>query len=357
MATMYGKSKRFRLNEVFKTAKGDIKFLRYIETEENQPKVEFINLTTNTVEIDYYGIVYYKVIKFHKKLGIPAPESVKYEYTVDFKRDLKFGVELELIVPSTVNIREKLSDAGVKISHPDRTHDVVSGWKLVYDGSIRAPRGFIGYELVSPPSTNFDDLKIVCNILKENGVKTNTSCGLHVHHDIHELKRQQIIRIYDFYNKYEKLIDAMHNKSRECNLYCKSIKSIIDKVRDCETKDELLVRVAGKGNTNYYNNVRYYKINLRSFLYYGTIEFRQAAGTIDFNEITSWIIFTHKIIERALQIGCNIEEMNEEELAEYEYKPITQLENMMKELGIYWLTETYKNLQKRIEKRSRRRVA
>ena len=39
MAVMYGKTKRFKLNEEFQTSKGPIKFLRYIETEENQPKV------------------------------------------------------------------------------------------------------------------------------------------------------------------------------------------------------------------------------------------------------------------------------------------------------------------------------
>jgi len=354
MATMYGKTKRFMLNEIFHTTKGDIKFLRYIETEENQPKVEFLNLSTNTIETDYYGIVYYKVIKQHKKLGIPVPESVKYEYKIEFERDLKFGVELELLVPRDINLENRLINAGIIITNPASTHDVVEGWKLVFDGSISAGSGYKGYELVSPPSSNFDDLKIVCKVLKESGVKTNTSCGFHVHHEIKELKRRQIMRIYNFYYKYERLINLMHNKSRDDNRYCKSLDYIINSVRGCQTKEEMLNKIAGKGETRYYSNCRYYKINLRSYIFYGTIEFRQAAGTIDYNEITDWITFTHKIIERSLQIENDVQEIDREQKDEYISNPASQYENMMNELGIYWLTDTSKNLLKRVEKRLRR---
>lgn len=350
---MFGKTKRYELNKIYHTAKGMVKFLKYIETEENDPKVQYINLTTNEIITDYYGTMYYKIIKHHKKVGLPIPEAVKYEYYVDLKRDLKFGVEMELISP-IYNLERELVNAGIPVCTPDTTHQVVSGWKLVRDGSINAPRGYYGYELVSPPSYSFSQLETVCKVLKENGVKTNKSCGLHVHHDINELKRLQIKRIYEFYSKYEKLIDFMHAESRDSNPYCKSIKYIIDKVRDAETKEQLLVNVAGKGSSRYYDNSRYYKINLRSYLYYGTIEFRHAGGTVDFNEIKSWVLFTHKIIERALQINNDIQPMNEENKEKYIENPVSQFENMMKEIDIYWLTDAYKNLLKRAEKRARR---
>ena len=354
---MLGKSKRFKLNEIFHTAKGDIKFLRYIETPV-EPLVEFINLKTGKVETDVYGIVYYKIIKYHKKLGIPTPKSIKFEYKIDFKRDLKFGVELELVVPRGINLEQKLRDAGVLVSNPNSTHEVVRGWKLVHDGSIRAPHNYRGYELVSPPSTDFKDLEIVCKVLKENKVKTNTSCGLHVHHDIHELKRQQIIRIYEFYNKYERLINCMHDKSRDYNKYCKPIRNIIDDVRSCNTKTELLTEIAGKDITRYYySNCRYYKINLRSYLYYGTIEFRHAGASIKFDEIKDWIIFTHKIVERSLQIGNDVLPMDEDTLEKFKQNPINGFDIMMEELGIFELTTTSKNLRKRAKKGHERRIS
>ena len=355
MAVMYGKTKRFKLNEEFQTSKGPIKFLRYIETEENQPKVEYIYINTGETEIDYYGIVYYKVIKYHKKLGIPQPESVKYKYNVETGRPLKFGVELELVVPSQRLLRDKLVENGINVKIPNDAHTVCeNAWKIVYDGSIRAPRGFNGCELVSPPSTDFKELEIVCNVLKEIGAKTNTSCGLHVHHEIKELKRQQIMRIYEFYNKYELLIDLIHSKHRTNNKYCKSLRYIIDTVRECETKEDLLVKIAGKMQRSYYASCRYYKLNLRSFLNYGTLEFRQSDASIKFEDIAHWIMFTHKIVERGTRINDDVQEFSSQDKLEYKCDPTTKYEEMMKDLGVYWLTDEYKSYQKKTTKNKAR---
>ena len=355
MAVMYGKTKRFRLNEEFQTSKGPIKFLRYIETEENQPKVEYIYTNTGVTEIDYYGIVYYKVIKYHKKLGIPQPESVKYKYKVETNRDLKFGVELELVVPSQLKLLTELRKNGISVETPSAVHSVIEGaWKIVYDGSIRAPRGFEGCELVSPPSTNFKELEIVCKVLSDIGAKVNSSCGLHVHHEIKDLKRQQIMRIYEFYNKYEKLIDLFHSKYRENNKYCKTLSYIIDKLRACDTKEKLLVDIAGKNQRSYYASCRYYKLNLRSYLNYGTLEFRQSDASIKFEDISNWIMFTHKIVERGTRVGCDVELFDETQLREFKNDPTSKFEDMMKDLGIYWLTDEYKTYEKKANKNKAR---
>lgn len=352
---MFGKTKRYELNKLYHTAKGRVIFLKYIETEEDDPKVEYHNIDTNEIIIDYYGTMYYKIVKQHKKLGIEIPQAVKYVYNVDSDRQLKFGIEMELVSPVSKYVLEReLARKGIRISSPNSTHQVVSGWKIVHDGSIRCGNSESGFELVSPPSFDFTELEIVCNVLKELKIKTNQSCGLHVHHDISNLKRRQIIRIYDFYCKYENLINLMHKENRDSNSYCKSISRIIEDVRNSNTKEELLVKIAGKGNNAYYNNCRYYKINLRSFLYYGTIEFRHAGGSTSFDEIKDWILFTHKIIDRALEIENDIKPMEEMQALDYILQPASQYENMMKELKVYKLTDTYKRLYKRIEKRSRR---
>ena len=347
MAVMYGKKKRLNLNEKFQTPQGEIIFNKYIETKEDQPLVEYYNFKTGETKTDYYGVIYYKVIHFHKRKGIEVPETYNYTYPVEFKRDLKFGVEIEITIPDNINLQRELENAGIKAVYPNSTHETVTNaWKMVHDGSIRAGRGYRGIEIVSPPSTNFDELEIVCKVLKNIKAKTNDSCGLHVHHDIHELKRQQILRIYNFYNKYEKLIDLMHSESRRDNRYAKPVSYIIDKVNGCQTKTELLKNIAGQGVTRYYDDCRYYKLNLRSFLYYGTIEFRQSASTINFDEIASWITFTHKITDRAVEIKNDIKPMK---TIEYNQNPSKGFEEMMEELNIYWLTNTSQNLQKRIK--------
>ena len=224
-----------------------------------------------------------------------------------FNRDLKFGVEIEVTVRSESELVRKLEENGINVVDVNHTHDIVeNGWKIVYDGSVEGHYGYRGIEIVSPPSSNIDELEIVCRVLKEVEAKVNSSCGLHIHHDINDLKRKQIMRIYNFYNKYENAINLMFSKRRIQNRYCRPVSRIIDKVNNCDTKHELLRDIAGRGRGGYYNNCRYYTVNLRSYLYYGTIEFRQHNGTIDISEITSWIAFTHKIVERGLQIGNDI---------------------------------------------------
>ena len=224
-----------------------------------------------------------------------------------FNRDLKFGVEIEVTIRSESELVRKLEENGINVVDVNHTHDIVeNGWKIVYDGSVEGHYGYRGIEIVSPPSSNIDELEIVCRVLKEVEAKVNSSCGLHIHHDINDLKRKQIMRIYNFYNKYENAINLMFSKRRIQNRYCRPVSRIIDKVNNCDTKHELLRDIAGRGRGGYYNNCRYYTVNLRSYLYYGTIEFRQHNGTIDISEITSWIAFTHKIVERGLQIGNDI---------------------------------------------------
>ncbi len=224
-----------------------------------------------------------------------------------FTRQLKFGVEMEIILEGMKisKLRNNLRERGIKISEPNSTHEVCKGWKIVSDGSIGSTTGE-GYEIVSPPSSNLDELKIVCEELDKIGARVNRTCGLHVHHDIKELKRKQILRIYNFYNKYNNIIRHFLKNSRIENGYCKDISEIIERVNSCESKEDLLSKIAGKGTRNYYYHCRYYCLNLRSYLFYGTIEFRQHHGSIDFDEISSWILFTHKIIERALEVDNDI---------------------------------------------------
>lgn len=258
--------------------------------------------------------------------------------TLMMKRSLKFGLELEICVPSIAKLRNELIEAGIPVVTPNSTHEVVNGWKLVRDSSIRTTK--MGVELVSPPSTDFEQLKIVCEVLKKVGASVNKSCGLHVHHDIKELKRQQIIRIYNFYNKYQGLINRGLKEARLNNPYCRQLGNIIDRVNECETKSELLDNIAGRNVSGYYASCRYYVLNLRSFLHYGTIEFRQHHGSIKFEEISNWILFTHKIIDRATEIGNDVQPLkcSIENIGAY-------FKEMIAELGIEG-TELAKNLKK-----------
>ncbi len=340
---------RFEIGTEHIMAKGALKVKKYFVENDvlymvytlNDDTTEYTNKYVNVISIIY---------KYQKRTGMTQATSVEEFAELVLVRPLKFGIELELISPiSSARLASKLEANGIKVVEPNSTHEVVNGWKLVYDGSIRTPHGYTGFELVSPPSTDFKDLEIVCKVLNENGVKANDSCGLHVHHDINELKRQQIMRVYEFYNKYEDLINNFFPASRVGNRYCQPVSSIINRVRNCDTKEQLLTRVAGKGSRSYYDSCRYYCLNLRSYLYYGTIEFRQGAGTTDFDTISNWILFTHRIVERALQVGNNVQAPTQEQLNSWNTKS-NMLNDMSQELNIT-RTKLENNLRQRLKNR------
>lgn len=338
-------AQRFEIGSQHLMAKGTLKVKNYFEENGilymvytlNEDPTEHTNKYVNVISIIY---------KWQKKNGITNARNLSQFVELTLKRSLKFGVEMELLVPDNISLIEKLEEAGVKVTIPNSTHEVVNGWKIVRDASIRATRGYEGVELVAPPSTNFDDLAKVCKVLKEIKAKVNSSCGLHVHHDISDLKRRQIMRVYNFYNKYSKVINSMMPKHRITNRYCRPVASIINRVNNCETKEDLLVKIAGKGSRMYYNSCRYYVLNLRSFLYYGTIEFRQGFASIDFDIISNWILFTHKIIERALEIEndvvYNIDELSMQE----------SFDEMIKEIKVE-RTKLEENLKNRLKKYGR----
>lgn len=345
-------ARRFEIGTEHIMAKGTLKVKKYFEENEilymiytlNNEQTEYTNKYVNIISIIY---------KHQKRHGMTEARTIQEFVKLELVRPLKFGIELELISPiSSARLTAKLEQNGIKVITPNSTHEVVNGWKLVYDGSINTSSGYTGIELVSPISYDLKDLEIVCKLLNEVGIKVNSSCGLHVHHDINELKRQQIMRVYEFYNKYEKLINSFLPSSRVGNRFCKPVSSIINRVRNCDTKQQLLKNIAGKESRSYYDNCRYYCLNLRSFLYYGTIEFRQGASTTSFEDISNWILFTHRIIERSLQIGNNIQAPTQEQLSLWNRKT-NILKDMSKELNIS-RTKLEKNLKDRLK---RRRVA
>lgn len=301
-----------------------------------------LNLLREIITIFIFDQSLLKKVRGTKKKREILESLVEGVKNITLNRNLKFGIELELNCPRNVDLKEMLSNAGIKVSNPRSTHSVCTGWKMVRDGSLDDEYGMDAFELVSPPLTNFDELERVCEVLNANGVKFNESCGLHVHHDISELKRQQIMRIYNFYNKYQDVIEETMPSHRVRNDYCQRISRIIDRVNECDSKNELLVRIGGKGRDGYYDNCRYYTINLRSFLYYGTIEFRQHYATSNFETIKNWILFTHKIIERGLKIGKNIEyNLVGDNKREH-------LDEMFKELGVE-NTSIHKNFEQKFK--------
>jgi hypothetical protein len=201
----------------------------------------------------------------------------------------RFGVELEIQHSSRYEMAQALRDAGIAAVAEGYNHETRNHWKLVTDASVRG-----GYEVVSPVlegEAGLAALRTVCAVLKAQGAKVNKSCGLHIHHDISDLGVADVSRVVEIYATAQNSIDGILAPSRRTsahNTYCAPFSSYeLDIIRNAATITDISSRLS-----------RYRVLNLCSYPKYGTLEFRQHQGSIDFDKIQSWLIFGQQMIER-----------------------------------------------------------
>lgn len=228
-----------------------------------------------------------------------------------------FGIEMEFVnnTYTTGQIANKITEAGVECYAEYYNHTTRQWWKIVTDASC-------GFELVSPPLSGaeaFEQIKIVCKVLDECGSKVNKKCGLHIHHGANDFTIDTFKNLFNLYVRFESTIDSMMPTSRRDNnnSYCRSMRgicslnptsrkakidSILERIKDCTTVDEL---------RNIYSGNRYHKLNAEAYVKHGTIEFRQHSGTLDAEKIINWVIFTQAMINAAFA-GMNIWAYNPE---------------------------------------------
>lgn len=229
-----------------------------------------------------------------------------------------FGIELEFISKqyTAAAIAKNITElSGVRVESERYNHTVKRHWKIVTDASLSS-RGGYGLELVSPPLKGIEGMEEVEKVVKalnwHSNIEVNRTCGFHVHHDINEFSIEQIKRIFGIYIKSEKAIDKMMPESRRGNNngYCKSLTGGF-------TQAEMISLVKIAENMSQMRdlfNTRYLKLNLQSYVKYGTIEFRQHSGTVEFDKIQNWILFTQRIVTVASQYKVKFE---------FEEKPVT----------------------------------
>ncbi len=201
----------------------------------------------------------------------------------------RFGVEIECIVPdnvSRVSLRDMFAQRNI-------------AWTIKGDCSIRAERGTWGAEIVSPPTTNTNDVRIVCDILRACGVRVNASCGLHVHHDASDFENNidALRTLCHTWANTQNIIDGFVSSSRRRDAratYCGTYTH--DDARACDDVDSI---------RRVYVMSRYKTLNIAAYASHGTIEIRQHAGTIDADKIITWIGFGRAMIDYAMTHATN----------------------------------------------------
>ena len=211
--------------------------------------------------------------------------------TQKFNPERTFGVEIEFTSTPRERVARLMQEKGLKAEVEGYNHFTKAHWKIITDSSC-------GFELVSPVlkgKEGLNQLRLACEALNEAGAKVDKNCGLHVHHDINDLDVKQIANIYALYIKLEGTMDSLVPQSRRGNnnQYCESLykhsnpEYVLNRLKKIETIQDIY---------SIYPS-RYVKLNIRSYVKYGTIEFRQHSGTTEFQKIYNWILLTQQMVE------------------------------------------------------------
>jgi hypothetical protein len=199
------------------------------------------------------------------------------------------GVEIECHIPAAAE-RSINADIAAVLEYNREAWNTTTRtyWKGITDGSLEAPRGYVGREYVSPPllpAELFLQLPLLLQVLELHGARVNKSCGFHVHIDGAGYTPKRMQYLINHYAKSETALDCLMPLSRrESNTdYCKSVRNVQSTM------------LSSDGRIRY---GRYYKLNLASFAKHGTVEFRHHSGTLDFEKMVCWIALCHATAER-----------------------------------------------------------
>lgn len=263
--------------------------------------------------------------------GLTARLKEKYPL-LDCFADRSFGVEIEFygldyfITPvdegiiKPYNIRScarngQRFDSLLANRHlhlgTDREH-----WHLEEDSSIMH-RG--GVELVSPILRGLSDLITVYRFLQllgaVDGVAIDESCGFHVHHGVDRSRYncknlRELIRIVYPLEDYMYLLipgERLHRST------CRPMEVDVEKIfqnGSCDIECQAGCRLKSlwyslenrckpiASDSERYDKTRYHGLNLHSYWYRSTVEFRYHSAVLqDIDEAMQWIIFTQFLVE------------------------------------------------------------
>lgn len=220
-------------------------------------------------------------------------QQIVAEFNFRFTRT--FGVELEMFNVKRDRLVAELAAVGIECHDEYYNHSTRPYWKIVSDGSIQ---GNDALELVSPilqGEAGLAELNKVCDVLVRIGAKLNRSVGAHAHHSFEDIGEDIAIwrNLFHNYATLEPLIDGFMPASRrgDANTYCRSMRvsnwaQKIANATDLRGMEMAVTRAC-----------RYFKLNVQAYWRHKTAEFRQHGGTVEYQKIANWVLFTSRLIE------------------------------------------------------------
>lgn len=191
---------------------------------------------------------------------------------VPLRNDRTFGVEIEFYSPRS----------------QDWFRDRLRGWSVGTDGSLSYVNG---HEIRTPILKGYEGVKElyrgVVEVIGQSSPTVTYQCGLHVHHGVSDLSDQQILRIIESWVENRSSIHKMVSLERRNGAYCPDITSYeLEVIRNNLTSNVPTARGWGLGRGKEINKSPRHR----------TMEIRLHEGTVNFDEIFSWLLFGQAFI-------------------------------------------------------------
>ena len=206
-------------------------------------------------------------------------------------KNQKFGIEIEFTGMTRLQAARVIAKHFETSEHYDGgTYDAYSvtdstnrKWKVVSDASIQATGGLNSRcELVSPicEYKDIETIQEIIRLLRENGMKVNSSTGIHIHIDAKTHTAQSLKNLANIMaSKEELLFEALDVNRERLERWCKKVdENFLDRInkgRKKEMKDIRKIWYNGHDEAHmHYSQTRYRALNLHSVWQKGTVEFR-----------------------------------------------------------------------------------
>jgi Putative amidoligase enzyme. len=233
-------------------------------------------------------------------------------------KNQRFGVEIEmtgLTREQVANIIGQYFNTNVQyVGQVYQAYQVKDNqgrnWKTMYDGSINTEGRTDAYrcELVTPPLKyeDIETLQEIVRLIRQSGGKVNSSCGIHVHVDGANHTADSLKNLLDIIRHKQKILEQVLNIPNFRKSYCQNIsEEFYNRARKNKKTLEQIESGWYNGNhtekTKHYHKSRYHNLNLHSFFYRGTVEFRMFNSTLHAGKVKAYIQLCLAISARAIE--------------------------------------------------------
>jgi len=226
-------------------------------------------------------------------------------------KTLRFGIELETVGLDREGAARAIAAVvgGAARSSWNGAWEAVGAdgrvWRAVHDGSLA---GYRNAEIVSPilGYEDIEKLQEIVRALHAAGARADASCGIHIHIDGSRFDAKELTSLTKIIHKQERLIEAalgiqQHRLAR----YCRPIDpSFIERIESRRPRTVADVNAAWYGrqvsSPARYDQSRYHGVNLNSYFYRKTIEFRYFEGTTHAGKVKAYVQFCLALAAKAL---------------------------------------------------------